>query len=138
MSLFGSKEFQDDIFSYDAYNIMSLSAEGESACARFWARMMNCVRESQELDVMYDCRSRWLDFREFGHKNKQSIWVFRESVVTMKHRPALRAWLRKYDEDFGHPPLLEAVDKVRNKIQEEGSDPSGLLHPTHFKEPSVF
>jgi len=136
--MFGSKEFQDDLFTYDAYNVLSLSADGESICCRHWCRMMNCIKESQELDVMYDCRSRWLDWRECTQRNKQTIWVFRESVVTMKNRPALRAWLRKYDEDFGHPPLLEAVDKVRKKIQEENSDPSSLLHPTHFKEPNVF
>eukprot|EP00759_Apiculatamorpha_spiralis_P036553 PhF_6_TR36697/c0_g1_i1/m.54071 len=138
MSIFGNKEFQDDIFSFDHYNLLTPAADGESNCARFWARLMNCVKESQHVDVLYDCRSRWLDFRECSQRTRQSIWVFRESMITMKNRPALRAWLRKYDEEFGYPPLLEAVDRVRKKIQEEGSDPSSLLHPTRFKEPDVW
>eukprot|EP00760_Papus_ankaliazontas_P004541 PhM_4_TR11949/c0_g1_i1/m.35004 len=138
MSMFGAKEYQDDLFTLDAFNTLTLSADGESICARHWSRMMNCIKESQHLDVMYDCRSRWLDFHECTMRTKQSIWVFRESVVTMRNRPALKAWLRRYDEEFGHPPLLEAVDIVRKKIQEEGSDPAALLHPTHFKEPNVW
>lgn len=136
MSLYGVRELQDDSMSVDSWNVISQSAEGESACARFFSRYMNCMRESQELDVIYDCRSRSLDFRECINRHKQSTWVFRESVVTMRKRDELRAWLQKYDEDFGHPPLLEAVDKVRKKLQSEGGPEA--LHPTHFKDPVVW
>lgn len=136
MSLYGIRELADDSLSFDAYNALSISAEGETNCARFWNRMINCLRESQELDVLNDCRTRQLDFRECLNRPKQSIWIFRESVVSMRKREELRAWLAKYDEDFGHPPLLEAVDKVRKLLQAEGGPT--VLHPTHFKDPVVW
>lgn len=136
MSLFGHREFNDDALSLDAYNTMTISSEGESACGRFFQRLMNCMRESQELDVLYDCRSRMLDYRECTNRTKQSVWVLRESVVTMRKQEELKTWLDKYDRDFGHPPLLEAVDKVRKKLQSEGGPEA--LHPTHFKDPVIW
>lgn len=134
--MFGVREMQDDNLSVDVLASITETPEGESTCSRFWLRMVNCLRESQELDVMYDCRSRMLDFRECTGRVKQSVWVFRESVVTMRNRDKLQAWLDKYDEDFGHPPLLEAVDKVRKKLEVEGG--VDMLHPTHFKDPQVY
>jgi hypothetical protein len=136
MSMFGVRETQEDNFSLDSMSTVSQTPEGESICARFWLRMMNCLRESQELDVMFDCRSRMLDFRECTHKSKQGVWVFRESVVSMRNRDKFHSWLEKYDEDFGHPPMLEAVDKVRKKLAVEGG--VDILNPTHFKDPMVY
>jgi hypothetical protein len=136
MSGFGIREFQDDAMSLDAYSTLSQSAEGETSCAKFWNRYSNCLRESQELDVIYDCRSRALDFQECTNRNKQSIWVFRESVVTMRKKTEFKKWLDDYDEAFGHPPMLEAVDKVRKSLQAEGGPDA--LHPTHFKDPVLW
>ena len=136
MAMFGVREVQDDNLSIDAMASISDTPEGESACARFWLRMMNCLRESQELDVLYVCRSRMVDFRVCTSRTKQSVWVFRESIVTMRNRDKFQNWLDKYDEDFGHPPILEGVDRVRKHLSTEGGVEA--LHPTHFKDPVVY
>lgn len=136
MSMFGVRESFDDNLSLDNMQSVSDTPEGENACSRHWLRMMNCIRESQELDVMFDCRSRMLDFRECTNKSKQSMWVFRESVVSMRNRDKFHEWLQQYDEEFGHPPILEGVDKVRKKLATEGG--IEVLHPTHFKDPVVY
>ena len=136
MSLFGVREVQDDNLSIDGMAGVNETPEGETICSRHWLRMINCMRESQELDVMFDCRSRMLDFRECTNKTKQSMWVFRESVVSMRNRDKFYGWLEKYDEDFGHPPMLEAVDKIRKKLATEGG--IEVLYPTHFKDPMIW
>jgi hypothetical protein len=136
MAWFGVREVQDDNISLDSMASISMNPEGESACSRHWLRMINCLRESQELDVLFDCRSRLLDFRECSTRSKQSMWVFRESVVSMRNRDKLYNWLERYDEEFGHPPILEAVEKVRRKLATEGG--IERLHPTHFKDPETY
>ncbi|CCW67536.1 unnamed protein product [Phytomonas sp. Hart1] len=135
MSLYGGRETPDDTFASDASGLSS-NYMNESNCQRFWQRLMTCVRESQELDVLYDCRSRLLDMRECVVRHKQSTWVLRESLVTVKHKKKLRKWIREYDEKIGHPPLLEAVSTVRKLLQEEGG--VDVLNPTVFKDPDMF
>ncbi|CCW64816.1 unnamed protein product [Phytomonas sp. EM1] len=135
MSLYGGRETADGAFGSD---ISGLSANymNENNCQRFWQRLMTCVRESQELDVLYDCRSRLLDMRECVVRHKQSTWVLRETMATIKHEKELRKWIREYDEKMGHPPLLEAVSTVRKKLEAEGG--VDVLNPTVFKDPDLF
>lgn len=131
MSLFGARE------SPFATNIDMMSANAnftaESNCQRHKARMQACFRESQHVDVSYDCRSRILDFNECVSRHKQTIWVMRESIASMRNEKQYRQWLRDFDENFGHPPLLEAVEKVRAKVNAEGG--ANVLHPTVFRDP---
>ena len=98
-------------------NVTYLQNEG---CVHFYRKLMRCIRESQEADVMYDCRSRQLDLRECTLNHKQRVWLFRETAASMKHEAEFKKWLRAYDEKFGHPPLLEAVQKVRREAEKEG------------------
>ncbi|ESL10392.1 hypothetical protein TRSC58_01877 [Trypanosoma rangeli SC58] len=135
MSMFGAREVPDDTFSSDITNI-SANYLNENNCQRFWQRLMTCVRESQELDVLYDCRSRMIDLRECVTRHKQTTWVFRETMATLRNEEKFRRWLKDYDESFGHPPLLEAVEKVRSKLEQEGG--VGVLNPTVFHDPDVF
>lgn len=133
--MFGGREGCEDAFVTDITNL-SPNYTNENNCQRFWSRLMTCVRESQELDVLYDCRSRMLDLRECGLRHKQSLWVFRETVASMKHEKEFRQWLKDYDEGFGHPPLLEAVQTVKQKVAKEGG--MNILNPTVFKDPDIF
>ncbi len=136
MSLFGSREFNDDVISLDANNLMNPSTDGEGACARFYNRLINCLRESQEVDVLYDCRSRVMDYRECTNRHKQSVWAYRETLAGIRNEEKFKNWVRDYFQEFGNPPLLEAVEKVKRKV-----DPLGgptILHPTHFKDPSPY
>ncbi|KAF8284067.1 hypothetical protein C3747_148g488c [Trypanosoma cruzi] len=135
MSMFGAREVPDDTFSSDITNI-SANYLNENNCQRFWQRLMTCVRESQELDVLYDCRSRMIDLRECVTRHKQSTWVFRETMATLRNEEKFRRWLKEYDESFGHPPILEAVEKVRRKLEKEGG--VDVLNPTVFHDPDVF
>ncbi|CUE72947.1 Hypothetical protein, putative [Bodo saltans] len=135
MSLFGGREGSEEAYITDITNL-SPNYTNESNCQRFWSRLMMCLRESQELDVLYDCRSRVIDLRECGQRHKQSLWVFRESIASMKHEKEFKKWLHDYDENFGHPPLLEAVRKVKAKVDAEGG--VSILHPTVFKDPDVY
>lgn len=135
MSLFGSRETPDETFAGDLAGHNS-NYTNESNCQRFWQRLMTCIRESQELDVLYDCRSRMLDMRECVVRHKQSIWAMRETMATLRNEKAYRKWIAEYDEAFGHPPLLEAVAKVRAKVDAEGG--VDILNPTVFKDPDMF
>lgn len=135
MSLFGYRELGDQMSQGDM-TMLSGNYQNESNCHRFWQRLMTCVRESQELDVLYDCRSRMLDMRECAFKHKQATWIMRETMATLRDEVKLRAWLRDYDEKMGHPPLLEAVSTIRRKVDAEGG--IDILNPTVFKDPDVF
>ncbi|KAG8344389.1 hypothetical protein ERJ75_001748800 [Trypanosoma vivax] len=135
MSMFGAREMPDDTFSSDITNT-SASYMNENNCQRFWQRLMTCVRESQELDVLYDCRSRLIDMRECATRHKQSTWVFRETMATLRHEQKFRRWLKEYDEAFGHPPLLEAVAKVSERVKAEGG--VEVLNPTVFRDPDIY
>lgn len=135
MSLFGGKESSDDVLITDISNLSS-NYTNETNCQRFWNRLMTCVRESQELDVLYDCRSRALDLRECSQRHKQSLWVMRETLASIRHEKAFKGWLKSYDEKFGHPPLLEAVRTVQAKVEAEGG--VEILHPTVFKDPDLY
>lgn len=108
----------------------------ESNCQRFWQRLMTCLRESQELDVLYDCRSRLIDMRECVVRHKQSTWVMRETMATLRNEGQFRDWVRRYDEEMGHPPLLEAVQTVQRRVEAEGG--VDVLNPTVFKDPDLF
>lgn len=135
MSLFGQRDTQWDSMQFDITG-MNANYTAESNCQRFQMRYLTCLRESQHVDVMYDCRSRQGDFLECVMRHKQSIWVMRESIASMRNEKKFRQWLRNYDEEFGHPPLLEAVDKVRSKVETEGG--INILHPTHFQDPTIW
>ena len=135
MSLFGGRECGDDGQDIEL-NSSSSTYTNENTCQRFYNRFMTCLRESQEIDVLYDCRSRKIDLQECSSKHKQSLWLFRETVVSMRKEKELRAWLAKYDEDFGFPPLLEAARKVQVKVGLEGG--VDVLNPTHFKDPDLW
>lgn len=135
MSLNGVRETQFDQTQLDITGV-SANYTSESNCQRFWMRMITCMRESQHVDVFYDCRSRNADLRECYSRHKQSIWVFRESVASVRNEKKFRQWLRDYDQEFGHPPLLEAVEKVKRKVDAEGG--ISILHPTHFHDPDLF
>ena len=136
MSFYGMRDYADDGLAQDIFSNTGTNFEGDGQCTRFRQRFYACLRESQEVDVLYDCRSRQMDFFECIYRTKQTIWYMREAIVTMRNRDSQRNWLRKYDEDFGHPPLLEAVDKCRKKLQVEGGPE--VMHPTHFKDPEVW
>ncbi|EPY41491.1 hypothetical protein AGDE_02433 [Angomonas deanei] len=97
---------------------------------------MSCVRESQEMDVLYDCRSRMIDMRECMNRNKQATWALRETMATLRNEHKFRAWIRAYDEEMGHPPLLEAVSTVRRRLDKEGG--IDVLNPTVFKDPDLY
>lgn len=135
MSLFGQRDTQWDTMQFDIAG-MNANFTAESNCQRFHMRYLTCLRESQHVDVMYDCRSRQSDFMECVTRQKQSIWVLRESIASMRNEKKFRQWLRDYDEKFGHPPLLEAVEKVREKVDAEGG--INILHPTHFQDPMIW
>jgi len=135
MSLFGGREGGEEAMVTDITNL-SPNYTNESNCQRFWNRLMTCVRESQELDVLYDCRSRMIDMRECSQRHKQGLWVMRETLASMRNEKQFKQWLRDYDEKFGHPPLLEAVEKVRTRVEAEGG--VSILHPTVFKDPDVY
>lgn len=135
MSLYGSRETPDETASADSC-AFSPNYMGESNCQRFYQRLMTCVRESQELDVMYDCRSRLLDMRECVVRHKQSTWLMRETMATMRNESKFRQWIKNYDRKTGHPPLLEAVETVRAKLAKEGG--VSVLHPTVFKDPDLY
>jgi hypothetical protein len=77
-----------------------------------------------------------IDLRECGQRHKQSLWVFRESLASMRHEKEFKQWLKDYDEKFGHPPLLEAVHRVKAKVDAEGG--MEILNPTVFKDPDVY
>lgn len=136
MSLFGSRESNDDTMLGDMLSSGGASYLGESNCQRFWMRLMTCLRESQELDVLYDCRSRMLDMRECVVRPKQSTWALRETLLTTRKETALRKWVADYEERMGHPPLLEAVSTIRKKVEAEGG--LDILNPTVFKDPDPF
>lgn len=135
MSMFGGRETAEDAYVTDITNL-SPNYTNENNCQRFWSRLMTCLRESQELDVLYDCRSRMIDLRECAQRHKQSLWLFRETVASQKHEKEFRQWLKDYDEKFGHPPILEAVQKVKRLVDAEGG--VEILSPTVFKEPDVY
>ncbi|EPY33844.1 hypothetical protein STCU_01922 [Strigomonas culicis] len=77
-----------------------------------------------------------LDMRECVVRHKQSTWAFRESLATLRNENAFRKWIREYDEEMGHPPLLEAVSKVQKKLEKEGG--VDVLNPTVFKDPDMY
>lgn len=135
MSMFGTRETPDETFAGDLSGHNS-NYTNESNCQRFWQRLMTCVRESQELDVLYDCRSRLLDMRECVVRHKQSTWAMRETMATLRNENQYRRWIKEYDEKFGHPPLLEAVAKIRKEVDKEGG--VDILNPTVFKDPDLF
>ncbi|KPA75583.1 hypothetical protein ABB37_08464 [Leptomonas pyrrhocoris] len=136
MSLYGARENgADEILGPDLTG-MGGNYLNESHCQRFWNRLMTCVRESQELDVLYDCRSRMIDLRECIVRHKQSTWVMRETMATLRHEDEFRKWVREYDEEMGHPPLLEAVAKVQKRVDEAGG--VDVLNPTVFKDPDLY
>ncbi|EPY28332.1 hypothetical protein STCU_00387 [Strigomonas culicis] len=135
MSLFGARESPDETYASDLIQSAG-NYNNESNCQRFYMRLMTCLRESQELDVLYDCRSRMLDMRECVVRHKQSTWAFRESLATLRNENAFRKWIREYDEEMGHPPLLEAVSKVQKKLEKEGG--VDVLNPTVFKDPDMY
>lgn len=115
---------------------MGSNYQNESNCQRFYHRLLTCLRESQEVDVMYDCRSRMIDMRECTLRHKQSTWVMRETMATLRNENKFRRWVKEYDEDMGNPPLLEAVAKVRSKLDKEGG--IDVLNPTVFKDPDLY
>ncbi|EPY38044.1 hypothetical protein AGDE_05888 [Angomonas deanei] len=102
MSLFGGRETVDESFTTDASQI-SPTTSGENNCQRFWSRLMSCVRESQEMDVLYDCRSRMIDMRECMNRNKQATWALRETMATLRKStssvrgfaPTTRRWVTR-------------------------------------------
>jgi hypothetical protein len=136
MSVFGTRDAHDEGAGASIFDHLTANVDGETMCGRMKNAYLHCKVESQELDVMYDCRSRYLDLKECEHRTKQTIWLMRENVVTIRNREAFADWSQKYDEDFGAPPLLEAVDKVRQRLTSEGGPEA--LHPTHFKDPQVY
>ncbi|RNF01972.1 hypothetical protein TraAM80_06692 [Trypanosoma rangeli] len=77
-----------------------------------------------------------IDLRECVTRHKQTTWVFSETMATLQNEEKLRRWLKDYDESFGHPPLLEAVEKVRSKLEQEGG--VRVLNPTVFHDPDVY
>lgn len=135
MSAYGNRELPDETGAVDS---ASLSANyiGEGTCQRFYQRLVTCIRESQELDVLYDCRSRLLDLRECMVRHKQATWVMRETMASMRNEKRFREWIANYDREAGHPPLLEAVARVRAKLEKEGG--VTVLHPTVFKDPDLY
>ncbi|KAL7698809.1 hypothetical protein N2W54_005998 [Lotmaria passim] len=136
MSLYGARENGADEMLMPGMNGMSGNYLNESNCQRFWNRLMTCVRESQELDVLYDCRSRMIDMRECVVRHKQATWVMRETMATLRHEDEFRKWVRDYDEEMGHPPLLEAVATIRRKVDEAGG--VDVLNPSVFKDPELY
>ncbi|KAG5507930.1 hypothetical protein JIQ42_07224 [Leishmania sp. Namibia] len=136
MSLYGARENGGDEMMTPGMTGMSGNYRNESNCHRFWNRLMTCMRESQELDVLYDCRSRLLDMRECVVRHKQATWVMRETMTSIRHESELRKWLRDYDEKMGHPPLLEAVAAVRKQVDAEGG--VDIMNPTVFKDPDMY
>lgn len=136
MSLYGARETGADEMMAPGMTGMSPNYRNESNCNRFWNRLMTCMRESQELDVLYDCRSRMIDMRECVVRHKQALWVLRETLTSIRHEGEFRQWLRDYDEQMGHRPLLEAVQVVREKVDAEGG--VDILNPTVFKDPEMF
>lgn len=135
MSLFGSRETPDETAAADSF-ALSPNYMGEGNCQRFYQRLMTCVRESQELDVLYDCRSRMIDLRECVVRHKQATWLMRETMATMRNEKKFREWIADYDRKMGHPPLLEAVATVRAKLAKEGG--VSVLHPTVFQDPDLY
>lgn len=134
--MYGARENGADELMTPGFGGMGASYLNESRCQRFWNRLMTCVRESQELDVLYDCRSRMIDMRECVIRHKQSTWVMRETMATLRNEEQFRKWVREYDEEMGHPPLLEAVANVRKRLDAEGG--VDILNPTVFKDPELY
>lgn len=60
MSGLGDDLFDDSLISDTLWG--NFEYTGEGVCQRFYQRLQTCLRESQELDVLYDCRSRFIDF----------------------------------------------------------------------------
>ena len=136
MSVFGSRDGHEVGHGAMLHKHLTANIDGETMCGRIEERYNGCLRESQALDVQADCKSRRLDLQECTNRWKQSIWMMRENVVTIRNREAFGDWSQKFDEDFGAPSLLEGVDKVRKLVAAEGG--VEVFHPTHFKDPVVY
>jgi hypothetical protein len=129
------KGTEDETMSIDISS-SSANYQGEMICQRPYSRLITCLRESQDVDIMYDCRSRMIDIRECVNRHKQNIWVFRETVATMRNEKKFRKWLADWDKNFGQPPLLEAVLKTKNMVDRDGG--MDILNPTVFKDPDIW